>query len=49
MNWKQFKDAVESQGVTDNMKIKRICLSTDEMNFGELDVLFNIPDGVVII
>ena len=48
MNWKKFKDAVESQGVTDNMKLKRISLSTDDMEFGELDVLLNIPGGVVI-
>lgn len=49
MNWKQFKDAVESQGVTDDMKLKRIDIDTDEMGSGEFDVLLNIPGGVVII
>ena len=49
MNWKEFKDAVESQGITDLMKLKRIDVDTDEMESGEFDVLLNIPGGVVII
>ena len=49
MNWKEFKESVESQGVTDDMKLKRISLSTDDIDSGELDILLNIPGGVVII
>lgn len=49
MNWKEFKDAVESQGVTDYMKLKRIDISMDEMDSREIDVLMKIPGGVVII
>lgn len=49
MNWKEFKDAVESQGITDDMKLKRIDVATEEMDTGVIDVLMNIPGGVVII
>jgi len=49
MNWKEFKDVVESRGITDDMKLKRIDLSDDEMDFKYIEVLLNIPGGVVII
>jgi len=49
MNWKEFKEYVESRGITDDMKLKRIDLSDDEMDFKYIDVLLNIPGGVVII
>ena len=41
MNWKEFKDAVESQGVTDDMKIwyidvdeSPICVDIDDLGLG---------------
>ena len=49
VNCKEFKDAVESQGVTDDMKLKRIDVATYEMDSGVIDVLLKIPGGVVII
>ena len=49
MNWKEFKYVVESKGVTDDMKLKRIDIAPYEMDIGVIDVLMKIPGGVVII
>lgn len=38
MNWKQFKDAVESQGVTDDMKIHGIQIMNYTLERNQLRV-----------
>ena len=48
MNWKQFKDAVESQGVTDDMKIWYIDIDY-WIETNELDVDISDPKGGVMI
>ena len=48
MNWKQFKDAVESHGVTDDMKLWYIDIDC-WIDPGELDVdISELKGGVVI-
>lgn len=51
MNWKEFKDTVESQGVTDDMKLYRIEVDSEQMTDGEIEVLMGIglSVGVAII
>lgn len=48
MNWKEFKDAVESQGVTDGMNIKYINTSSDKFDNNEFTVVIGFLGGVTI-
>lgn len=49
MNWKEFKDKAETLGITDDMKLYRIDVDSDDMESGEIDVILDVPDGVAII
>jgi hypothetical protein len=50
MNWKEFKDKAETQGITDDMKLYRIEVDSDEMDSGEFEVLLGLGCiGVAII
>jgi hypothetical protein len=50
MNWKEFKEYVESQGVGDDMKIKRISISYPDNSHPSTEVeVYTDNEGLSIV